>query len=53
MLSGFVTLVVCVVYELYMPLEEPYLPLDLFKNIKYTSCVIWCAIAAMTFYAFG
>ncbi|KUL87588.1 hypothetical protein ZTR_05842 [Talaromyces verruculosus] len=53
LLSGFVTLAVCVLYELYMPLEEPYLPLDLFKNIKYTSCVIWCAIAAMTFYAFG
>ncbi|KAH8691503.1 fungal trichothecene efflux pump [Talaromyces proteolyticus] len=53
LLSGFVTLVVCVVYELRMSLEEPYLPLELFKNIKYTSCVIWCSIEAMTFYAFG
>ncbi|QKX58196.1 uncharacterized protein TRUGW13939_05317 [Talaromyces rugulosus] len=53
LLSGFATLVVCVIYELRVSLEEPYLPLELFKNIKYTSCVIWCSIEAMTFYAFG
>ncbi|CRG89117.1 putative transporter C3H1,06c [Talaromyces islandicus] len=53
LLSGFATLVACVIYELRTSIEEPYLPLELFKNIKYTSCVIWCSIEAMTFYAFG
>ncbi|KAL2833915.1 fungal trichothecene efflux pump [Aspergillus cavernicola] len=39
LIAGFVTLVICVIYELKMPLKEPYLPLELFKNVKYTSCV--------------
>ncbi|KAJ6178953.1 hypothetical protein N7519_009414 [Penicillium mononematosum] len=53
LLSGVAILAVCIAYELKSSLEEPYLPLQLFKNVKYTSCVVWCAIEAMNFYAFG
>ncbi|KAJ5270830.1 hypothetical protein N7505_006588 [Penicillium chrysogenum] len=53
LLSGVAILAVCIAYELKSSLKEPYLPLQLFKNVKYTSCVVWCAIEAMNFYAFG
>jgi hypothetical protein len=53
LLSSVAILAVCVAYELKSSLKEPYLPLQLFKNVKYTSCVVWCAIEAMNFYAFG
>ncbi|KAJ5473032.1 hypothetical protein N7530_007033 [Penicillium desertorum] len=53
LLSGVAILAVCVAYELKSSLKEPHLPLQLFKNVKYTSCVVWCTIEAMNFYAFG
>lgn len=53
LLSGVAILAICIAYELKPSLKEPYLPLRLLKDIKYTSCVIWCAIEAMNFYAFG
>ena len=53
MVSGGVCLVAFALYEYYVPLKEPYLPMDLLRNFQFTSCAIWCAIAAMIFYAFG
>lgn len=52
-ISGAVCLVAFALYETFMPLEEPYLPVALLRNTQFTSCAVWCAIAAMTFYAFG
>ncbi|CAG8898848.1 unnamed protein product [Penicillium egyptiacum] len=53
LLSGVVILAICIAYELKSSMKEPYLPIQFFKNVKYTSCVVWCAIEAMNFYAFG
>lgn len=53
LLSGAVCLIAFALYESLVGLKEPYLPVELLKNFQFTSCAVWCAIAAMTFYAFG
>ena len=53
LISGFAALVAFGVYESLVSLKEPYLPVYLLQNIKFSSAAVWCAIAAMAFYAFG
>jgi hypothetical protein len=51
--SGVVALTIFGLYETFAPLKEPYLPVAVLQNYKFTAAAVWAAIAAMTFYAFG
>jgi hypothetical protein len=48
---GFVLLVVFVLYEVYMPLKEPLVPMALFKNRTWNICIILWALGASVYYA--
>ncbi|KAK6362477.1 hypothetical protein LTS17_012818 [Exophiala oligosperma] len=51
--SGIVALTIFGLYESFVPLKEPYLPVALLQNYKFAAASVWASIAAMTFYAFG
>lgn len=43
---GGVVLVIFVLYEIYVPLKEPLLPMHLFTNIRWTAAVILLGLGA-------
>jgi len=48
---GFLLLVAFVLYEIYMPLKEPLVPMELFKNRTWNICIILWALGASVYYA--
>lgn len=50
---GAVTLVAFGLYETFMPLKEPFIPIKLFKNGKWVATVLVIAFCGGVFYAFA
>lgn len=50
---GFLTLVAFILYESFMPLEEPLVPMYLFRNIPWVADVFLVALGASVYYAFA
>lgn len=50
---GFFALVAFVIYEALMPLKEPLVPMDLFKNIPWVATMMVVALGASVYYAFA
>ncbi|OBT54401.1 hypothetical protein VE04_10332 [Pseudogymnoascus sp. 24MN13] len=50
---GAVTLVVFALYETYMPLEEPLVPMHIFRNKGWTASTLLLSIGASVYYAFS
>jgi hypothetical protein len=50
---GFFTLVVFSLYELYVPLKEPLIPMHLFKNLPWVSDVWMLACGASVYFCFS
>lgn len=50
---GFATLVVFVLWECYMPLKEPLIPMHLFKDSGYTASIVLLGLGAGIYYAFA
>ncbi|KAH6681599.1 siderophore iron transporter [Halenospora varia] len=48
---GFVILVAFGIYEAYMPLTNPLIPIVLFKNASFLALVGVCSVATMFFYS--
>ncbi|KAK5709650.1 hypothetical protein LTR17_019586 [Elasticomyces elasticus] len=51
--GGFAVLVVFVLYEIYMPLKAPFMPMHLFKNVGWVMASILLGIGAGVYYAFA
>jgi MFS family permease len=51
--GGFAILVVFVLYECYMPLKAPFVPMHLFKNQGWVIACILLGIGAGVYYAFA
>lgn len=49
---GLLALVAFVLYEVYMPLGEPYIPMHLFRNKDWVAATIVVCVGAMAYYAF-
>lgn len=50
---GFATLVIFVLWECYMPLKEPLIPMHLFKDSGYTASIVLLGLGAGIYYAFA
>ena len=50
---GFLTLVVFVLYECFVPLKEPLVPMHLFRNIPWVADIVLVALGASIYYAFA
>jgi hypothetical protein len=50
--AGGVALVVFVLYEVFVPLKEPYIPMHLFKNLAWVAATVVVCVGAMAYYAF-
>jgi hypothetical protein len=50
---GFLALVAFVLYECFMPLKEPLVPMHLFLNIPWVADIALVALAASIYYAFA
>jgi len=50
---GFVTLVAFVLYESLMPLNEPLVPMHLFKNVPWVATMMVVSLGASVYYAFA
>lgn len=54
LVGGVVGFVVSTLWEIYLPIgSEPFLPLHLFRNLRYMSCAWLTAIGAATYYGFS
>lgn len=51
--GGFAILVVFVLYEIYMPLKAPFMPMHLFKNVGWVVASVLLGIGAGVYYAFA
>lgn len=53
-LIGFLSLVAFVLYETFMPLKEPLVPMHLFRNIRWVADTLLVALGgASLYYAFA
>lgn len=54
-IAGGITFIVFILWEAFLPLKdtEPFLPLHLFRNIRYQACAWLTAIGAATYYGFS
>lgn len=50
---GFLALVAFVLYEAYMPLAEPLVPMHLFKNVPWVATMMVVSLGASVYYAFA
>jgi hypothetical protein len=50
---GFLALVAFVVYETFMPLNEPLVPMHLFKNLPWVATMMVVSLGASVYYAFA
>jgi len=50
---GFLALVAFVLYESFMPLKEPLVPMYLFKNVPWVADTFIVALGASVYYAFA
>jgi magnesium-transporting ATPase (P-type) len=50
---GFLALVAFILYEVYMPLKEPLVPMHLFRNIPWVADTLLVALGASVYYAFA
>ena len=51
LIVGFLCLVALFVYEAYVPLKEPLIPIHLFKNRGWVAAVISLSLGASTYYS--
>ncbi|KAK4565373.1 hypothetical protein LTR86_003990 [Recurvomyces mirabilis] len=51
--GGFAVLVGFVLYEIYMPLKAPFMPMHLFRNVGWVVASILLGIGAGVYYAFA
>ena len=51
LIVGFLCLVALFVYETYVPLKEPLVPMHLFKNKGWVAAVISLSLGASTYYS--
>jgi MFS family permease len=50
---GFMTLVVFTIYEAFVPLNEPLVPMYLFKNLRWVATMIMVAMGATVYFCFS
>ncbi|KAK5169361.1 uncharacterized protein LTR77_005336 [Saxophila tyrrhenica] len=50
---GFAVLVAFVLWECYMPLKEPFVPMSLFRDLRWTAACVLVGIGAGVYYAFA
>jgi MFS family permease len=50
---GFLALVAFVIYETFMPLNEPLVPMHLFKNLPWVATMMVVSLGASVYYAFA
>jgi hypothetical protein len=48
---GCVSLIVFAFYEIYAKLEQPYIPMYLFKNKSYIAVLVTVCVVVMSYYA--
>lgn len=55
LVGGAVGFAVFILWEIYLPIKdaEPFLPLHLFKNLRYMACAWLTAIGAATYFGFS
>lgn len=51
LIVGCVTLVVFVFYEMYAKLEQPYVPMYLFKNKTYDAVLVTVCVVVFSYYS--
>ncbi|CZR65194.1 uncharacterized protein PAC_15094 [Phialocephala subalpina] len=48
---GFIALIAFVIYEIYMPLKQPLVPMSLFKIPNYTAVVVTASVGTMIYFS--